>query len=283
MPETNIVHDNVVPWTDALYASFRNAFYEVADFGPKLIGGVVVLVVGYLIARVLDRAVASLSQSIGLETAAERSGLANTMRQVGIKKNVSAILGQITFWLTMLVFVTATFSVLEMTQAKDAMQHVVDYVPNVLLAAVVVVLGLLVAGFLRGVVATSADRIGISYAETLANSCYYIIALMTFVAAFNQLKIEIPLLNEMILIAFGALALGFGLAFGLGGRDVMAGILAGYYTRQRLHAGDRVSVANFEGIVREVGPTATVIETEEDGMVNRHSIPNTRMLNEAVR
>ncbi|HQU42494.1 MAG TPA: mechanosensitive ion channel, partial [Pirellulales bacterium] len=75
----------------------------------------------------------------------------------------------------------------------------------------------------------------------------------------------------------------FGLAFGLGGRDVMAGILAGYYLRQRMHAGDRIHVAGLEGSVREVGPVATVIETEEEGLLNRHSIPNTRMLNEAVR
>jgi len=64
---------------------------------------------------------------------------------------------------------------------------------------------------------------------------------------------------------------------------VMGGILAGYYTRQRLHAGDRVTVAGFVGTVREVGPVATVIETDEDGLLNRHSVPNTRMLAEAVR
>jgi small-conductance mechanosensitive channel len=63
----------------------------------------------------------------------------------------------------------------------------------------------------------------------------------------------------------------------------MAGILAGYYIRQRLHAGDHVSVGNMEGTVREVGPVATVIETEEDGLLNRRSVPNTKMLNEAVR
>jgi small-conductance mechanosensitive channel len=74
-----------------------------------------------------------------------------------------------------------------------------------------------------------------------------------------------------------------GLAVGLGGREVVGGILAGYYTRQRLHAGDTVSVAGFEGTVREVGPVATIIETLEEGLTSRHSIPNTKMLNEAVR
>ena len=163
------------------------------------------------------------------------------------------------------------------------MGSVVDYIPNLLVATVVVVVGLLVASFLRGVIATSADRLGVTYAEHLANACYYVLALLTFIAAFNQLGIEFALLDNLILIACGGLALGFGLAFGLGGRDVMAGILAGYYLRQRLSAGDHVEVAGMEGTVREVGPVATIIETDEDGLLNRHTVPNTKMLNEAVR
>ena len=63
----------------------------------------------------------------------------------------------------------------------------------------------------------------------------------------------------------------------------MAGILAGYYIRQRLHAGDHVQVGGMEGTVREVGPVATILETEEDGLLNRRSVPNTKMLNEAIR
>ncbi|HJT36544.1 MAG TPA: mechanosensitive ion channel domain-containing protein, partial [Pirellulales bacterium] len=201
----------------------------------------------------------------------------------GIKHNVPAIVGQMVFWLTMCLFLAAAFNILKIPAVSDAMEKFFGYIPNLLVATVVVVVGLLLAGFLRGVIATSADRVGISYAENLANAVYYVLALVTFIGAFDQLHIEVGILKELILIAFGGLALGFGLAFGLGGRDVMGGILAGYYLRQRMHAGDRIHVAGMDGTVRDVGPVATVIETEEDGLLNRHSVPNTKMLNEAVR
>jgi|SwirhisoilCB2_FD_contig_61_656020_length_1125_multi_2_in_0_out_0_1 hypothetical protein len=270
-------------WQEAIAASFNHAFGQIIGLLPNVVAMLVVLVVGYIVAHVLDRFATALSQSLGLETAAERSGLMTSMKQVGIRRSVPSIVGQIVFWLTMCVFVTAAFNILGLQAVSAAMEKIVAYIPNLLVATVVVVVGLLVAGFLRGVVATSADRVGISYAENLANGVYYVLALMTFIGAFDQLHIEFGLLKELILIAFGGLALGFGLAFGLGGREVMGGILAGYYTRQRLHTGDRVSVAGMEGTVREVGPVATVIETEEDGLLNRHSVPNTRMLSEAVR
>jgi small-conductance mechanosensitive channel len=202
---------------------------------------------------------------------------------MGIKRNVPAIVGAIMFWLLMCVFLMAGFNILGLESVTAAMQEIVAYIPNLLVATVVVVIGLLVAQFLRGVVATSADRLGISYAEHLANGCYYVLAVLTFIAAFDQLNIQFALLEKLILMAFGALAVGFALSLGLGGRDVMAGILAGYYVRQRLQSGDHVSLGSMEGTVREVGPVATILETEEDGLLNRRSIPNTRMLNEAVR
>jgi small-conductance mechanosensitive channel len=102
-------------------------------------------------------------------------------------------------------------------------------------------------------------------------------------AAFDQLEIKFELFNYAMLIAFSAVALGFGLSFGLGGREVVSGILAGYYLRQRIQAGDNVQIADLEGTVRDVGPVATIVETQENGLMHRHSVPNTRMLNEAIR
>jgi hypothetical protein len=277
------VTENFQTWNAAVQKSFYEAYLHVLNFGPKIIAVVVLLVVGYFVAKVLDRAVVALCHSIGLAKAADRSGLVASMRQVGITRGVPEIIGRIVFWLLMCIFLSAAFDVLNMEGAKAAVNSVVAYVPNLLMAMAIVVVGLLVATFLRGVVATSADRVGLTYAEYLANGCYYALALMTFLAAFQRLEIKFVLLEQLIVLAFAGVALGFGLALGLGGRDVMGGILAGYYTRQRLQNGDHVTVGNLEGVVRDVGPVSTTIETIEDGLVHRHSVPNVKMINEAVR
>ena len=165
----------------------------------------------------------------------------------------------------------------------EAFTPIIALAPKAIAAVVIVVVGLLVAIFIRGIVATSADRVGITYGEQLAAGCYYVLALMTFVAAFNQLNITFPMLEDVVKITFAGLALGFGLAFGLGGRDVMSGILSGYYIRQRFQSGDKVTLGPMSGTVREVGPVATIIESYEEGLLHRHNIPNNVMLKEAVR
>lgn len=269
--------------TDAVMDSFADVAAQFVQFAPKVVAALAVIVIGYVVARLLSKAITAVADRLGLQRAAESGGMVQSMRQVGIEKTMPQIVGVIIFWLLMGVFAVAAFDILDLPALTGAMEKVIAYIPKLLVATFVIVLGLLLAAFLKGVVATSADRVGITYAPQLATGVYWVLALMTFIAAFDQLQIEFRLLNEAILIAFGALALGFGLSFGLGGRDVMAGILAGYYVRQRMHTGDRVQVGNFEGIVREVGPVATIIETTEGGMMYRHSIPNSKMLNEAVR
>lgn len=267
----------------ALVDSFTQAWSQVILLAPKMVAMISVLVVGYVLARWFGGLITVVTEKLGLQTAAEKSGLAKSMHDVGIRRPVPAIVGGIVFWLLMSVFVMAAFSILGLESVSLAMKEVVNYIPKVLVATVVVVVGLLAATFVRGVVATSADRVGLSYAEYLAGGCYWVLSILTFIAAFNQLGIQFALLEKLILIGSAGLAAGFALAFGLGGRDVMAGILSGYYVRQRLQAGDTVSVAGFEGTVREVGPVATIIETREGGRVSRHSIPNSKMLQEAVR
>lgn len=264
-------------------SALQAAFQPVINLLPSVVAMIAVLVIGYVVARLLARGANAVGQRIGLDAAAERSGLSASMTKVGIERGLSAIVSQLVFWMLMCVFVVAAFNLLNLPSLSAATQKLVDYIPKLLAATTVVLIGLLIASFLRGVIATAADRIGISYADRLASGAYYILAMMTFIAAFDQLEIQFALLNQLILIAFGALALGVGLSVGLGGRDVAGGIMSGYYVRQRMQSGDTVSVSGIEGVVREVGPVATVIETTTNGMSHRHTVPNSKMLNEAVR
>jgi hypothetical protein len=133
------------------------------------------------------------------------------MKQVGIERTVPQIVGTVTFWLLMAFFFMAGLNILGLPAISGAMAEVVNYIPKLITATVMVVVGLMLAKFLHGVIATSADRVGITYATQLATGVYYVLAVMVFIAAFQQLKIEFGPLNNLLLIAFGGLAVAFGL------------------------------------------------------------------------
>ncbi len=269
--------------TSVLTQSFIDMWNRVVEHGPNVVAAIVILVLGYFISKFAARAIAALCERIGLQRGAERGGLAESMKQVGIQRTVPQIVGTISFWLIMCVFLMACLNVLGLEKVSTAMENIVNYIPKILLATFMVVVGLLIAALLRGLIATSADRAGLTYASQLASAVYYVVVLITLLVVVQQLGVDVQLIHNLVLIAAGSLAVGFALAFGFGGRDVVGGIMAGYYIRQRMQAGDAVRLADMEGTVRDVGPVATIIETEEEGLVHRHSVPNVRMLNEAIR
>ena len=188
--------------------SFQQALDQVILYGPKVVAAIVVVVVGYMVARAIGKVLTKVSEKLGLQVAAERSGLAQSMRHMGIERNVPTILGTIGFWLLMCVFFMAAFNILGLTEVSTAMSSVAQYIPNLLVATVIVVVGLFAATFLRGVIATSTDRLGISYAEHLANGCYYTLALLTFILTLKHLGIEFQLLNYLILLRLRRSGLG---------------------------------------------------------------------------
>jgi small-conductance mechanosensitive channel len=268
---------------DTLASTFQTLYTQTMLWLPNAIVAVVVLLVGYVVARLVAKLVTTLGEKINLQYAAERGGLADSLKQIGVKRSVPAIFGTVVFWTLIVLFVMSAANALGFQEVSKAMDAVFGYMPNVLGALIIMVVGLLAASFLRGIVAASADRVGVTYSGALANIAYYAVVLVTLLAAFERISLQFALLNQAIIIVLGGMALAFGLAVGLGGRDVVAGIMAGYYLRQRLQAGDFVTVGTLEGRVRDVGPVATIVETDEDGLMNRRSVPNTKMLHEAVR
>ncbi len=249
------------------------------NYLPNLISFLLVLVIGSGITWVLAKVALLVCEKTGLQRAAEQSGLAESMRDAGIVRTLPQIVGQVVFWMLMTLTLMLAVKQLNIQDFDDTIKQILAFFPRLIVSLLILVLGLLLGKFLRGVIATGADRMGLNYAQSLANVVYCAFVVVLLHQISNQLGLELKLFTDLILIVFGGLMLGLGLAVGLGGKDVISGILAGYYVRKRFQAGDRVSVGDIAGTVREVGPVSTVVDVPGAQRI----VPNTKMLHEAVR
>src|SRR6185295_10611379 len=209
---TNTTLDTFSKTQEALRSSFENMWTQIVSFAPRIVAMVVVLIVGYIVARFVARLITTLCEKIGLQTAAQRGGLTDSMQNMGIKTSLPAIVGTIVFWLLMCVFLMAAFNILQLPQVSNVIQEVVNYIPQLLIATAVVVVGLLMASLLRGIIATSADRVGLTYAEYLANACYYVMVLMIFITAAPHVGLKLELIQDLVKISFYGIAAAFALA-----------------------------------------------------------------------
>ena len=265
-----------------IWDGLADAMVRLGELLPRIVAALLVAAIGFAIARWAARLVARFLERLGLQRATEHAGIDRSLRNAGVKQSVTEMFGAIVFFSLLAVFLSVALHLVGVTGVSAAVDRLVAFLPRVMVAAILLIVGLLGATLVRGIVVVAAANAGVAYAETLAAGIYYTLAVLTGIAAFEQLEIRFALLNQLIAISFAAVAFGAALSVGLGARDMVAGCVAGYWLRQQFQSGDLVRIDTLEARVRVVGPMSTIVETDDDGLVRRHTIPNAKMIREAI-
>ena len=225
----------ITNWGSAILTSFTNALNLVFTFIPKLIGFLVILLVGWIVASVVSKAVTFLLRKIGFDRLSERIGLSRLEQRMGLRMDAAGVLGKVVYWFIFLIFLVPAVDSLGLTAVSNILNQIIAYIPNVFVAIVVLFLGTLAATFVADIVRGATASTNMGNPNIYAGIARW--AIMGFVAiiALEQLQIAPALLNELFGAIVAAAALAFGLAFGLGGRE----------TAQRLlnRSEDKVSAA----------------------------------------
>ena len=204
---------------DAVVSSFAAALALLFTFVPRLIGFLVILLVGYLVATALSKAVTFLLRKVGFDRFSTRIGLNRLESQMGVKMDAAGILGRIVYWFVFLIFLVPAVDSLGLTAVSALLGQVVAYIPNVFVAILILFLGTLASTFVADIVRGAASSSSIGNPNVFANIARYAILGFVAIVALEQLNIGAALLNILFTAIMGAAALAFGLAFGLGGRD----------------------------------------------------------------
>ena len=217
-------------WGDAVLVSVTTALQNLLGFLPALVGALIVLILGWIIAGFLAGLVERALKAVGFERAAQTTGIAGFIQQAGSGWTASKIVAEIVKWFIRLVAIQAAASILGLTQISAAINAVLLWLPNLVVALVIIVVAALLANFVAGIVRGAASEMGFSSPALMANVARYAIIAFAVVAAVNQLGIAPTVVNTLLIGTVGAVALAVGLSFGLGGRDVAARITEAWYT-----------------------------------------------------
>lgn len=203
-----------------LFLSSLQTFWgQIALFLPKMLAAVVLLLVGWLAARLLRAGVQRGLEALGFGRIAEKSGLEALMRQGGMELTLAQIIGSITYWLVLLVVAISAANSLGLDAVAALINRVVLFLPNIVVALLVLVFGTLFARFLNRLVFTWLSSLKAPMALALSTATEYGVQLFALFMALEQLAIGTQLLTVAFAIAFGGLVLALALAFGLGGRE----------------------------------------------------------------
>jgi hypothetical protein len=211
-------------WGDVIVASLQQVWTSVANFLPLLIGAVVVFIIGWIIAVSLGKLVEQVVRALKVDHLLSKLDFETTLERAGWKLNSGAFVGSLVKWFLVVVFLLAAVNILGLTEVSNFLRDVLLYIPNVVVAALILIIAALVANTVERLVRGSVEAAGYR-GSLVAVVARWAIWVFAFVAALLQLGIATSLLQTVVTGLVASLALAFGLAFGLGGRDVAASFL----------------------------------------------------------
>jgi hypothetical protein len=210
---------------DAFRASLAGALNTFLSAIPRIIGFAVVLIVGWIISSLLAKGVAALLHAVKFNDLARRSGFADFVQKMGVRDDASGVIASIVKWFVRLITLVVAFDTLGLPAVSNVLQQLLLWLPNLVVALVVLVIGGLAANSLSQLVRGTTAQAGFTNPDMLATVTKVAVWGFAIVVAVNQLGIATTLINTLLIGIVGAFSIAFGLAFGLGGRDRAAQML----------------------------------------------------------
>jgi hypothetical protein len=209
----------VQTWGEAITMSLLGLWDRFIVFLPSLIGALLVFFLGLIVAVALGKVAEKLINLLRIDQVIDKMKLGERFKDSGIQIKVSKFFGELVRWFLILVFLMASTDILNLTQVSEFLNSVILYIPNIVIATIILSVAFLFGNFVFHTVRSSTRIAGVISASFLATFAKWSIVIFGLLAALIQLGIAVSLVNTIFIGLIAALSLAFGLAFGLGGRE----------------------------------------------------------------
>lgn len=254
--------DQTKSWQQVLALTYEQLQHQLVVFAPKLLGAVVLLAVGCLIAFVLAKATRSIivySQRL----------LNRLFPTVFVKTeirfrpaNVNAI-SKVVFWVVFLFFIAAGANSLGLDMVSNWMGQLLLYLPKLVVGMLIMVGGYLLSNVIEVMVVSAAESAGSKQAQWIGKITQFAVFFTAIVIGVEQFGINIHFFTQFVIVMSAIIAGGFALAFALGARTLVANIIGAQQVGKFIKLGDEVSIAGIDGVVVEISGTILVLESHQ--------------------
>ncbi len=216
---------NTQSWEVAVTGSMQNLWIDAVNFIPNVFGAIIIFIIGLMIAVSLGVLITRLMEKLKIDKAADEIGLTHLLEQGEIKASIPTIIGEIVKWFLIIVSLMAATDILGLPQITAFLNSILLYVPNVIVAAIILALTIIIANFVEHIVVKGGKATKIAHDKIIGKISRWSILVFGIMAALVQLGVATSLITILFTGIISMLSIAGGLAFGLGGRDKAAQIL----------------------------------------------------------
>jgi len=212
-------------WGDVFTQSLQGVWYGVISFVPNLVIALIIFAIGWVLAALVAKLVESLFKALKVDAALKSAGLEDVVKRAGHNLNSGMFVGALVKWFIIVVFLMASFDVLGLNQVNLFLQQVVNYLPQVIVAVLILMVAVVIANAMQRIVVASAKAADIRSAEFLGKVTKWAIWIFALLTALFNLGVATGLIQTVVTAVFAGAALAIGLAFGLGGKEAAQRII----------------------------------------------------------
>lgn len=261
-------------WNDVILPALQGVLQDILSILPKLLAAIVILLIGWIVAKLLENLVRRVLKRVGFNSLAEKTGIEGFLRNAGFQKEVSWVVGRLIFWMIILVFLLSAAETLALNTLALSIQKLVGFIPNMIVVVLILVFGAVLARMAGRLVRATASDAGIEFADFLGKLVNNVILIVIVVLAVSQLEIQSNILDTTFASIVGAAALAVALTLGLGSRKISYNIICGVYARRSYKLGQTVRLPEMSGEIVQIGSVNTIIRGD-DGLA---SVPNSTLI-----
>jgi hypothetical protein len=210
----------IANWGDAVTSAILNVGYGVLNFIPKLFIALVIFAIGWVLAVLIERLVESVFKALKVDSLLKSAGLEEVVKRSGYNLNSGLFVGSLVKWYVIVVFLIASFDLLDLDRVNSFLTDVLNYLPQVIVAVLILMVAVIVANAMHRIVVASARAGHVRSAELLGRITKWSILIFALLVALTNLGVAPRLIEIVVMAVFAGAALALGLAFGLGGKNV---------------------------------------------------------------
>lgn len=246
---------------------------------PNIIGALAVLFIGWLLAKIISRIIERLFKAIKLDDLAEKLNDIDLLRGSEVKIKPSVVISKIVYYIIMLIVVAVSADFLALKILSTQVEGLIDYVPKLITAGLIMVMGLLLSNMVKELVATTFRSIGMNSGTLISNIIFYFLFISIALSALKQALVETGFIENNLTIIISGIMLAFAIGYGYASRSVMANFLGSLYSKPKFRVGEIIRVKNTKGKIIGMDNTSLILRT---GDARRVVIPLSLLTEEEV-
>jgi small-conductance mechanosensitive channel len=247
---------------EQLLEAFAGLGNSVASAIPKACVGILLVTLGLVVAKLVEVALRAALIRLRIDSLIEKAHVTKALQRIGLRQQLSLFIPKLAYFLVIFLLAKTASDAFGLIAISDAIGTLLSYLPNIAAALLLLILGTTVGQFAGQMATQAAESAGVNSARALGKLVSALIIFIVAMMAMSQLKIDTEMVRIVTISVLGTAALAFGLAFGLGTRDIVRNILTGYYARKFLVIGKSLAIADQRGILTAITATHTVLNSE---------------------